>query len=513
MLLLKKFLKSYDNKDYLTRQQAEALFILYFILTVGLVALGISMFILYRAYHPTHLGVVLCELSLLIAFYLTVKGRIILASYCMLLPLNIVLWYIIWLITGVDDTLTVIDSIFYVFPLIATTTLISNRTSVIVFTIFNGVAHALYATHFYKTGVLNHKQFLDLLQDGVIAISAFGGICVAFITMKMRSHDKILVSVNEVHENKSKIENILQQTYQVSQDLAVATSKLVGMTDNFSQTTQSQATTLEEITSSVEEVTASGEGVLAMVQHQSGMGNEVKNNMDSLYQIVTDVGVKIQEAIEIRNILNAMVDQSRNEIQFTLVDVHNALSQFQGMKNTVEIIEDISDKINLLSLNAAIEAARAGEYGRGFAVVAEEIGKLADNTQANLKIINDMFNKSNVGITQASKRLDGFINVLNTMIGNIEKLSGSIDEVVKLAQQDLNLNRHTRDSLEQLLQESSNILTATNEQKQALDEIAKSINIFNDTIQDIASSAQNLSDFSVELSFMVQKLKSLSNIT
>ncbi|NMB64796.1 MAG: hypothetical protein GYA16_08000, partial [Spirochaetes bacterium] len=440
------------------------------------------------------------------------NGRVIAASYFMLLPLNIVLWFIIFIITGVDDTVTVVDSIFYVFTLIATATLVSNRTAIIVFTVFNVFAHALYTIYFHKTGVLNQKQFLDLLQDGIIAFSAFGAICYAFITMKLRSHAVVLESVHEAQTNKSKVEDILQQTYAVAGDLAVATSNLVGMTDNFSETTQAQASTLEEITSSVEEVTASGEGVLAMAQHQAQMGNTVKNNMESLYQIVVNVGEKIKEAIQLRNLLNDMVDKSRTEIQFTLVDVHNALSQFQGMKNTVEIIEDISDKINLLSLNAAIEAARAGEYGRGFVVVAEEIGKLADNTQSNLKIINDMFNKSNSGITQASQRLDGFIHVLNSMIENIEKLSESIDQVVSLASEDMKLNRQARKSLEELLNESGNILGATNEQKQALDEIAKSINVFNDTIQDIATSAQSLSDFSVKLATMVQKLKSLSEI-
>jgi methyl-accepting chemotaxis protein len=52
-------------------------------------------------------------------------------------------------------------------------------------------------------------------------------------------------------------------------------------------------------------------------------------------------------------------------------------------------IEDITQRVNILGLNAAIEAARAGSLGKGFSVIASEIRKLAETTQTNTKQISD----------------------------------------------------------------------------------------------------------------------------
>jgi len=68
-------------------------------------------------------------------------------------------------------------------------------------------------------------------------------------------------------------------------------------------------------------------------------------------------------------------------------------------------IEEVSAKINVLSINASIEAARAGAAGRGFKVIASEVKTLAQSTSELLAQILDNVHSTRHTFESAGKDL------------------------------------------------------------------------------------------------------------
>jgi methyl-accepting chemotaxis protein len=505
------FLGRYADRSYHERQKARVIVIIYFALALGLLALAFSVGVLQgKGVNESVSAVLVIQVVLLAALILTKKGMIRIAPHFMLIPMNAAVWFVCHTTIGTAELVSVIDTLMLLFPIIAIVTIITDRPSVVIYTVANILTLVILVLSWKNAGILVSSQAVDIIQDGALAMIVMGVSCYTFLNMSIKAHALVVMSGRETERNAEKIRIILRQTSEVATRLAASTEQMASTTSSFSNNAQSQAASIEEITGTVEEVTASGEGVYSMAQRQAGLADKAKGDMDGLYQIASQTGEKMKDALGIRDLLNGMVEKSRNDVQNTLSMMSTATSKFQGVQETVGIIEDISDQINLLSLNAAIEAARAGEHGRGFAVVADEIGKLADNTSNNLKSINKMYASSSEEIGKAYRQLEVFIASLNGVIEQISEFSKRIDVVVDLTRKDLDLNRAVSGSIDDVLRESGGIVTASGEQKSALEEISKSIASINQITQEMALGSQELSGTARELAASAQELMGLS---
>jgi methyl-accepting chemotaxis protein len=110
----------------------------------------------------------------------------------------------------------------------------------------------------------------------------------------------------------------------------------------------------------------------------------------------------------------------------------------QEISQIVSLINTISERTHVLSLNASMQAAMAGEAGRGFAVVAEEVQRLAENSrQATAQIANLVQNiqiETNDTIATVNRTIDQVVQGSESARNSGERMRETRDTTERLVQ-------------------------------------------------------------------------------
>ena len=138
---------------------------------------------------------------------------------------------------------------------------------------------------------------------------------------------------------------------------------------------------------------------------------DVINSSDTSLNLVKESIGSVEEILEMIDNLNKIVSETSGRI--------NELKELSGkIEEFAAVISNISNKTNILSLNASIEAARAGEHGRGFAVVASEVRNLAAQSAKSSKEITDTIAQVQ---TSVSETVDAMTNVYDNAVAQKHK--------------------------------------------------------------------------------------------
>lgn len=95
------------------------------------------------------------------------------------------------------------------------------------------------------------------------------------------------------------------------------------------------------------------------------------------------------------------IDENTRDIS----DLISTIERESGhIDELLKIIDDISNRTNLLAMNTAIEAARAGASGRGFSVIAKEVKALAGGSAREIRNISQIIGTIKADIASAAAK-------------------------------------------------------------------------------------------------------------
>ncbi|SHJ47443.1 methyl-accepting chemotaxis protein [Paramaledivibacter caminithermalis] len=292
---------------------------------------------------------------------------------------------------------------------------------------------------------------------------------------------------------KNLVEEAMHSSKQLgenSENLSFTTQEVLAQAQNMSATTEEIAAGMEENNASVEEVTASFEEIARATRElakRAEEGNTIAIEIDKRAQEMKE------NAMRSRKITDDMYEERHNKI-IKALEKSKVVVEIEKMSN---IISQIAEQINLLSLNAAIEAARAGEQGRGFAVVAEEIRKLAEESSNTVSSVKPIIDEVQGAVRELSENAEGILEFID------DKISSDYDLLENTGDQ------YMKDS-EVISSLVSNFAATTEEISASMDEISTNIEAINTTIEESASGTNEIASNITQITTAIQDIAKIA---
>ena len=189
------------------------------------------------------------------------------------------------------------------------------------------------------------------------------------------------------------------------------------------------ASSIESVFSSASDV---GTRMTEMENSLKRLNSEIQTSgavFEQFGSSVQNIASVVSNRIQITDELATATGEGASKVARVL-DVINVLSQnVDAIKDVISAINDISERTNLLAMNAAIEAAHAGKAGLGFAVVAGEIRKLSEGTKANSANIEKTLKSMIDTLADAHHTADEAGTAMKWIDGKVDETRSTFQEI------------------------------------------------------------------------------------
>ncbi len=295
---------------------------------------------------------------------------------------------------------------------------------------------------------------VDLLYKNVIKGISEQSMAMSDLMKSIHSANSSLGEISNSTGELSKFstENVssLLETKASAEEIAEHSLRLYSLTGEFydsvvqlNQSAESKSTDAQEALSAVEETSASVEEIGASIKEVEEHAADSARLAENVRTITSDTGMlAVVDAVEGMEKITAEVNSS-SEI------IRQLGMRSKDIEKVLSVIKEVTERTNLLSLNAAILASQAGEYGKSFSVVAEEISALSDRTANSTREISEIVKSIQKDIKSAVSSIDnakGKVETGNTLVMKVgDTLKHALTEADKSTEMTQAIKRATEE--------------------------------------------------------------------
>lgn len=295
------------------------------------------------------------------------------------------------------------------------------------------------------------------------------------ITLISNGANDLIVSSEAFKETNDKI-------LHVTEEIATAIDQVAKGANEQAENTTDGSIKLNELSNHIEN----------MDTYVSGINNAYKNIDDN-----------VKEGFNIVNDLSVISKDNENMTTEVTKLIKNTDNSSNKIEEASKLIASIAEQTNLLALNAAIEAARAGEAGKGFSVVAQEIRKLAEQSSAFTKEIDEKVHELQINSKQTVETMSKTQQGMQQQNELVKNTKSKYDNILSVLDESL-------ESIEQLNKSKNEMLDNKNIIVDVMRNLASLAQQNAASTQEVAASTQEESIFMQELSNSGENLLSLS---
>jgi len=181
---------------------------------------------------------------------------------------------------------------------------------------------------------------------------------------------------------------------------------------------------IESLSSAAEETSASAIQIEATVREVERAAKESTGLSQQVSREAQDIGVKsIQETMSAIDTIKITVGKYSDTVM-------RLGKRSEEIGKILGVIVEVTERTNLLALNASILAAQAGEHGKGFAVVAEEIKALAERTAGSAQDIGKLIASVQREAKEAVTAMSGSLTAVEEGVRRSTEAGAALDKIL-----------------------------------------------------------------------------------